>query len=183
MSKIKEFAVPTLVLTVICFVSAFLLGLTNNVTAPKIAEIAAETERKSRQVVFETAVDFGETTESGDISVTPALDANGAVIGHVVVVVEKGYGGDIEVMTGVDLEGKVTGVDILSHSETAGLGANADKESFRDLFIGKVAGITVSKDEPGENSIDALTGATVTSRAVARAVNAAIEASGGENIG
>ena len=89
---------------------------------------------------------------------------------------------DEEVAT-VDKDGKVTGVNILSHSETAGLGANAVKESFRDQFVGLVKGITVSKDKPGENSIDALTGATVTSRAVTKAVNAAIEAAGGENDG
>ena len=105
----------------------------------------------------------------------PALDKDGNVLGSVVVNVAKGYGGDISVMTGVDKDGKVTGVNILSHSETAGLGANAVKESFRDQFVGLVKGITVSKDKPGENSIDALTGATVTSRAVTKAVNAAIE--------
>ena len=110
----------------------------------------------------------------------PALDKDGNVLGSVVVNVAKGYGGDISVMTGVDKDGKVTGVNILSHSETAGLGANAVKESFRDQFVGLVKGITVSKDKPGENSIDALTGATVTSRAVTKAVNAAIEAAGGE---
>ena len=86
-------------------------------------------------------------------------------------------------MTGVDADGKVTGVNILSHGETAGLGANATNESFRDQFKGLVNGITVSKDKAGENSIDALTGATITSRAVVRAVNAAIEAAGGESNG
>ena len=86
-------------------------------------------------------------------------------------------------MTGVDSEGKVTGINILSHSETAGLGAKATEQSFRDMFIGLVEGITVSKDKAGENSIDALTGATITSRAVVNAVNAAIEAAGGVNVG
>ena len=114
---------------------------------------------------------------------TRTVDKDGNVLGSVVVNVAKGYGGDISVMTGVDKDGKVTGVNILSHSETAGLGANAVKESFRDQFVGLVKGITVSKDKPGENSIDALTGATVTSRAVTKAVNAAIEAAGGENDG
>ena len=113
----------------------------------------------------------------------PALNADGGIIGYVVVNSEKGYGGDISVMTGVDADGKVTGVNILSHGETAGLGANATNESFRDQFKGLVNGITVSKDKAGENSIDALTGATITSRAVVRAVNAAIEAAGGESNG
>ena len=92
-------------------------------------------------------------------------------------------GGDISVMTGVDADGKVTGVNILSHAETAGLGAKAAEQSFRDRFVGLVSGITVSKDKAGENSIDAITGATITSRAMTEAVNAAIEAAGGANNG
>ena len=68
-------------------------------------------------------------------------------------------------------------------SETAGLGANASKDSFLGQFVGKISGITVTKNAPAENEIKALTGATITSNAVTAAVNAAIEAAGGENIG
>lgn len=184
MKSLKDYLVPTLVLFVICFVATLLLGMTNSVTAPIIEKLAIETEIKSRQTVFPDAVSFGEAKISADgTSVVDALDAQGNKIGSVVVNSTKGYGGDISVMTGVDAEGKVTGVNILSHAETAGLGANATTEKFRNQFINLVAGITVSKDKAGENSIDALTGATITSRAVTDAVNAAIEASGGENNG
>lgn len=184
MKKIKEYAAPTVVLLVICVVAALLLAVTNNVTAPKIAEVNAENEAKSRQVVFADAASFGdEFTNDDGIKLVPALDKDGKTIGYVVVTVEKGYGGDINVMTGVDLEGKVTGVNILSMSETAGLGANASKESFLKQFIGKISGIEVNKGTPAENEIKALTGATITSKAVTKAVNAAIEAAGGENNG
>lgn len=184
MKKIKEYAAPTIVLFIICIVAAFLLALTNDVTAPKIEAVNAENEAKSRQIVFADAASFGEEFTNADgIKLVPAFDKNGATIGYVVVTVEKGYGGDISVMTGVDLEGKVTGVDILSMSETAGLGANASKESFLNQFVGKILGMEVTKDAPAENEIKALTGATITSKAVTKAVNAAIEASGGENVG
>ena len=184
MKSLKDYLVPTLVLFVICFVATLLLGMTNSVTAPIIEKLAVETEIKSRQTVFPDAVSFGEANVLDDgTSVVEALDAQGGKIGYVVVNSAKGYGGDISVMTGVDAEGKVTGVNILSHAETAGLGANATTEKFRNQFINLVAGITVSKDKAGENSIDALTGATITSRAVTDAVNAEIEVSGGENIG
>lgn len=184
MKKIKEYAAPTIVLFVICIVAAFLLAVTNNVTAPKIAEVNAENEAKARLVVFADAKSFGEETVNADgIRLVPALDESGATIGYVVVTAEKGYGGDISVMTGVDLEGKVTGVSILSMSETAGLGANASKESFLSQFVSKVAGMTVTKNAPAENEIKALTGATITTKAVTAAVEAAIEAAGGENIG
>ncbi|MBR2868287.1 MAG: FMN-binding protein [Clostridia bacterium] len=184
MKKFKEYAAPTVVLLIICIVAAFLLAVTNNVTAPKIAQVNAENEAKSRQVVFADAVGFGEETTNADgVRLVPALDANGTTIGYVAITVEKGYGGDISVMTGVDLDGKVTGVSILSMSETAGLGANATKESFLQQFIGKISGMTVTKNAPAENEIKALTGATITTKAVTAAVEAAIEASGGENIG
>ena len=184
MKNLKDYFVPTITLFIICLVATFLLGMTNSVTAPIIAELAVETEKKSRQIVFADAASFGEAVISDDgTSVVTALDESGAVIGHVVVNTAKGYGGDISVMTGVDADGKVTGVNVLSHAETAGLGAKAAEESFRDRFIGLVQGITVSKDKAGENSIDAITGATITSRAVTEAVNAAIEAAGGANNG
>ncbi len=184
MKTLKEFLVPTLTLFVICFVATALLGLTNNVTAPIIEKLAIETEIKSRQVVFAEAKSFGEAEILEDgTSVVAALDDAGNTIGHVVVNTTKGYGGDISVMTGVDSEGKVTGVNILSHAETAGLGAKAAEQDFRDRFVGHIFGITVSKDKAGDNSIDAITGATITSRAVVDAVNAAIEAAGGADNG
>lgn len=184
MKKIKEYAAPTIVLFVICIVAAFLLAVTNDVTAPKIAAVEAENEAKSRQVVFADAAEFGdEFTNADGIKLVPALDKDGATIGYVVVTVQKGYGGDISVMTGVDLDGKVTGVNILSMSETAGLGANASKESFLGQFVDKISGMVVTKNTPAENEIKALTGATITTKAVTDAVNAAIEAAGGENVG
>ncbi len=183
MKKIKEYAAPTIVLFVICIVAAFLLAVTNTVTAPKIAEVEDDNEAKSRQIVFAEAAAFGKESTNDGIKLVPALDKDGKTIGYVVVTVQKGYGGDISVMTGVDLDGKVTGVNILSMSETAGLGANASKESFLKQFVDKIAGIVVTKNAPAENEIKALTGATITSKAVTEAVNAAIEAAGGENIG
>ncbi len=184
MKNLKDYIVPTLTLFIICLVATALLGLTNQVTAPIIEQLAVETEIKSRQVVFADAKSFGEAEFLDDgTSVVAALDEEGSIIGHVVVNTTKGYGGDISVMTGVDSEGKVTGVNILSHAETAGLGAKAAEQDFRDRFIGHIFGITVSKDKTGENSIDAITGATITSRAVVDAVNAAIEAAGGANNG
>ncbi len=183
MKNIKEHIVTTVTLFLICLIATFLLGVTNSVTAPIIADLAVETEIKSRQVVFSDAASFGEVKQADDASIVEALDENGEKIGYVVVNIAKGYGGDISVMTGVDLDGKVTGVNILSHSETAGLGAKAATEKFRNQFSGLISGITVSKDKAGGNSIDAITGATITSRAVTQAVNAAIELAGGENIG
>lgn len=184
MSIIKNFVAPTLILGVICLIATLLLGITNDVTAPRIEEIAIQNEIESRQIVFPDAENFEVISqEDAETSIARALDKSGNTVGYIVVNAAKGYGGDIEVMTGVTTDGKVTGVNILSHAETAGLGAKATGEKFLNQFIGLIDGITVSKDKDGENSIDALTGATITSRAVAEAVNEAIKAAGGVNNG
>lgn len=181
MKNLKEYLVPTITLFIICLVATALLGITNEVTAPIISELSVEQEKESRQEVFPDAVNFKETDNA---SVVAALDENGSIIGYVVVNAASGYGGDVTVMTGVTTDGKVTGINILSHSETPGLGAKAKTDDgWREQFKGLIKDITVSKDKAGDNSIDAITGATITSRAVVEAVNEAIKLAGGENIG
>jgi electron transport complex protein RnfG len=155
MNSFKTFGVPAIVLFLICFVSTLLLALTNRVTAPQIQRLKAQS---------------GENYEYYE-----CIDKNGECIGYVFTTSEKGYGGDIRVMTGVNADGTVNSVRTLELNETAGLGMNAQNDSFLNQFKGLVSGITVSKEKPGENSIDALTGATITSRAVTGAVNDALE--------
>ena len=87
-----------------------------------------------------------------------------------------GYGGAVKVITGINAEGEVTGIDILSHSETPGLGANAEKPEFTSQFEGKTSGIGVSRGKAAGNEINAMSGATITSKAVTEAVNMALEA-------
>ena len=95
---------------------------------------------------------------------------------YAVEVSPNGFGGAISMMVGIT-DGKVTGISIISHAETPGLGAvasaNTDKgTAFRDQFQGLINGITIGD---GENQIDALTGATITSQAIVDGVNAALE--------
>lgn len=183
MKKLKEYLVPTLILFVICLVATALLGITNAVTAPEIEKLANQKESDTRKDVFAQAVSFGEKVDD-ETNIVPALDDSGNPIGYVVVTSAKGYGGAVEVMTGITVDGKVTGISILSHSETPGLGAKSKTDdNWRTQFVDKIKGITVSKDAKSDNSIDAITGATITSRAVVEAVNEAIELAGGVNIG
>ena len=173
---------PTVVLAVICIVTSALLAYTNSLTAPVIANLAVETEINTRKEVLKDAEKFVDGDLNGTAYCT-GKDASGATIGYVFTTAAKGYGGDVKIMVGVNADGTVAGVQILSLSETPGLGMNATKASFLEQFIGKTLGIAVNKNEPAENEIKALTGATITSNAVTKAVNAAIEASGGENVG
>lgn len=106
-----------------------------------------------------------------------ALDASGNSVGYVVSSTSKdGYGGEVKISVGIDGEGTVTGIAFLSLSETPGLGMNAENDSFKGQFAGKNADkLTVTKTgSAGEDEIQAMSGATITSEAVTNAVNAAI---------
>ena len=159
----------TLTLFLITTVVAGLLGLVNYMTADTIAEqIAQKAENAMRQVL--DADDYEPLDVPEGSAVTAAYRAGDK--GYVVRVAPNGFGGAIDMMVGVDLNGAVTGVAIVSQSETASLGANCTREDFRAQFTGKTGTLSVSKDG-GE--IEALTGATVTSRAVTEGVNTALE--------
>ena len=159
----------TLTLFLITTIVAGLLGLVNYVTADTIAEqIAQKAENAMRQVLEADGYEPLDVPE--DSAVTAAYRAGDR--GYVVRVAPNGFGGAIDMMVGVDVSGAVTGVAIVSQSETASLGANCTREDFRAQFTGKTGTLSVSKDG-GE--IEALTGATVTSRAVTEGVNTALE--------
>ena len=188
-SKAKEIIVPAVSLFLICVVVTALLALTNAVTAPKIDALAVETQEASKKQVLSSANSFSEEkqVEKDGVSYTyyDGLASDGSVVGYVFVTSAKGYGGDISVMVGVLGDGTVAGVNILSINETAGLGMNAKNQSFLDQFLGKSGEIGVAKNNPSDTEIQALTGATITSRAMATAVNTALslyaEIGGGQN--
>lgn len=171
----KAILVPTIALFVICLVSTALLALANNVTAPIIDELAIQTEIESRNEVLETAEIFEEKSDNG-IDYVVGLDKDGNEIGMVFTSTAKSYGGEIIVMTGVDMEGKITGIKLLQINDTPGLGMNAQKPEFRDKFLGMSDKITIVKNSANaaNNEIDALSGATISSNAVADAVNEAL---------
>lgn len=173
----KDIFVPTISLFLICIVVSALLAGTNELTKGPIAEIQAQTAADAMKSVCSEAETF-EGEKGLELELYRGLDSAGNVVGYAVPSVYKGYGGDIEVMVGIDLEGQVTGVEILSHGETPGLGANCTKKEFTDMFKQSAPdGFTVVKDSTGgeDGRIDALTGATITSNAVTQAVNRALD--------
>ena len=177
-SKIKVIVIPALSLFIICIVVTALLGLTNAVTAPKIEELAVETQEAAKKEVLADAASFGdaEQTQLSGTTYTyyKGFAADGSVMGYVVETVSKGYGGDISLMVGVGVDGTVQGVSILSINETAGLGMNAENPEFLEQFLGKSGTIGVQKNGSSDTEIQALTGATITSEAMADGVNQAL---------
>ncbi len=171
----KEIAVPAITLFLIAAVCTAILAVTNDITAPKIAENNEQAEIAARQLVFVDAKSFSDVKTVKDTAYVEALDENGEIIGYVFTTSSKGYGGEIKIMTGIGSDGKVTGMEILAIEETAGLGMNAKKDDFKNQYVGNSGDFTVAKSATGENEIQALTGATITSQAVTDAVNVAVE--------
>ena len=173
----KEIIRVGIILFVITALSALLLALGNYITSPLIAENGRINTEKSMQTVFADAASF-EKTDYAAKSVVEAYiakDSANETIGACVITEQNGYGGAVKVLTGVDKDGKITGVEILSHSETPGLGAEATKPEFKVQFEGKTKNIGVSRGKASGNEIDALSGATITSKAVTNAVNLAVD--------
>lgn len=164
-----------LILFAITAVSAFLLAFVNSVTAPIIAQNNKIAQEEAMKKVLPEAQSFEkvEFVPEENSIVTEIYSAGDA--GVAVMVTPRGYGGGISMAVGINSDYTVTGLEIISQSETAGLGANCTNESFLAQFIGKTSEIKVVKNGAGENEIDAISSATITSKAVTRGVNRAVE--------
>jgi electron transport complex protein RnfG len=161
-----------IVLFAISAVTALALGLVNMVTAPAIAANEEKTRNEAMAEVL-PADSYEEVAYTGgDATVEAVYQAGDA--GYVVQVSPAtSFNGGLTIMVGVDASGACSGISIVSTSETSGLGANASRPAFKDQFVGKTGEVHVTKDG-GE--IDAITGATITSRGVCEAVTSAIAA-------
>jgi electron transport complex protein RnfG len=158
-----------LILMLFCVISAALLSWVYLLTKPQIELYARETFNNSLREVLPGAETFKETNKDGQI-VYHGL-SNGTVIGTAFSLAPQGYGGKIKILVGVDKNGKVSGIKILSQNETPGLGANILKPDFLSQFLGK----TIKDPIEPKKDIDAITGATISSRAVCRGVKKALE--------
>lgn len=169
------------ILFAITAVAAVLLGFTNMATADIIAQQEKEANAKALQVVLPEATEFEAVKDlpldGTIISEVNAGKANGEIVGYTFSALPTGYGGEINMLIGISAEGKLTGIEILSHNETPGLGAKSTEPEFKDQFPGKSAEkpLTLVKEAAsGENEVQAISGATITSTAVTDAINAAI---------
>ena len=184
----------TIAITVITLVSGLLLGVVNDITAGPIAKQQAAAKEAAYKEVFSDADTF-ETVSSGedadleayldengfkgqDINeVMLAKDSSGAEIGYAFTVTTKeGYGGDIQFAMGIQDDGTLNGISILSIGETAGLGMRATTDEFKNQFKDRnVEKFTYTKTgATQDDEIDALSGATITTNAMTNGVNAGL---------
>ena len=169
-----------LILFAIAAIAAGSLGATNQATKPIIEKMIEQANNEARQTVLPTAKEFKPIDGASKGLVVDAYEGidNGNVVGYTFKTVPSGYGGAIELMVGISADGKVTGINIGTNKETPGLGTKAAEPKFKDQYNGKSVETpleVVKGKATGENSIVAISGATISSKAVTDGVNAAIE--------
>ncbi len=176
-------------LTVISLVVAALLGFVNSITADKIAEIDAENTRIAMSAVAPEGSEFGDKIEVTDDMVAAAATQSGKILelypvtnggaeaGYVMKISASGSQGTIVMMVGVDANKAITGISVVSHAETSGIGTkvvenkpNSAGEPVLDQFIGKSGAGTLVV---GSN-ITAISGATVSTKGITMGANAAL---------
>ena len=172
---IKEIIKTALSLFLICAVAAGLLAGINSITAKKIEENNLQKANELRKAVIPEATSFEEALHT-DGSIYHIAFSDTEAIGYVFTTSAGGYGGEIEIMTGINTDGAIINVSVLTINETPGLGMKAKNESFLSQYNGKSGKLSVTKSgNASENEIDAITSATVSSNAVTNAVNQALE--------
>lgn len=183
----------TLILTAITVVSGLLLGVVYGITKEPIAQAQENTKQEAYRTVLSDASEF-ETVEfdadaaasilsengyTSDVitEIAEGTDASGETVGYVISVQSsEAYDGSLSLSVGIASDGTVKGIEMLEISETAGLGMKADEAEFKDQFKDKnVQKFTYTKTgEDGDDKIDAISGATITTNAVTNAVDSAL---------
>ncbi len=179
----KEIVKLGLILFIISTIAAVALAATNSITAPIIdLQRSAKSEMARKEVLpaadsFERVDDgYRAQVANGDV-VVPVVEvyrgvSGGQTIGYVVKTMPGGYGGGVEVVTGI-ADGLITGVRVGKHQETPGLGAKSTLPEFYGQYDGKsAADVSVNKTQSSDTEVQAISGATITSKAVTAGVNA-----------
>lgn len=190
----KKIVHDALVLTAFTLILGFILGAVNEITKEPIAKANKAAQDAAYREVFKDADSFEDnadfTAENAEkiiaksdytndeiIGVTNALDKSGNVIGYVInVTSHEGSQADITFSVGIQVDGTVNGYSITSISETPGLGMLVNEDDFKNQFNNKNAeSFSVVKTTPSaDNEIEAVTGATISSRAITNGVNACL---------
>jgi electron transport complex protein RnfG len=182
--EVREMMSPALRLFAICLATAFCLAFIYDITKDTIAmrnQQAAEEQRMQVQSAadsFEKIEGWEDQDETGLVKEVHAAYSGDKFIGYVFSTVSSGYGGDIAVTVGVGSDSTITGITVGENQETPGLGGKVANEKFTSQYAGKDISreikIVTGKD-PAENGIQAVSGATISTNAVNRAVQASAD--------
>lgn len=179
MNETLKLGLILLSITVVC---ATILAFSNEITSVKIEEADKLANESARTEILSDANSFKlleqnkmkeiQNTSSEIIEIYEGFTGEN-LVGYTIKAKVRGYDGAIEFMTGISTEGNITGIKILNHGETPGLGGNATKEYFSDSFKEKSVDdeLVAVTDPKEENQVQALTSATVTTNAIVNGVN------------
>ena len=174
----QEFVLPILVLTAICLFISGSLAYVDTLTRPKIEADAAMRARLEMEKIIPEAKDFHEVTDLANLpgtvsGVFAAKDGSDRTVGYIFMVASAGYGGNINLICGIDNNGKIIRTSVLSHTETRGMtdAVFAAPDSGPQTYQGQYTG----KDKNLEGVV-AVSGATVSSNAYKRGVRGALSA-------
>lgn len=177
----KKIITSTLILVAITLIAGLALAAVYEVTKEPIAQAEYTAKMNAYRAVMPEAQDFTpmeilDTDLPAGVTVDEVMTAvsEGNTVGYVVKATSaNGYGGNVTVAVGIQPDGTILAVSIISQSETAGLGAKCEEDSFKSQFSGLFGSVEYTKTGE-EGKVDALSGATVTTAAVTEAVNAAL---------
>ncbi|MCX7779475.1 MAG: RnfABCDGE type electron transport complex subunit G [Negativicutes bacterium] len=160
-------------LTITCFISGAIIAGTYAITEPAAAAQRIKAKNDAMRELVKDADSF-KAVEGKEGWYAGIKD--GKVIAYVVPASGKGYAGTIEMLAAVTPDGKAMDFKVLKHAETPGLGDKMTEPKFRKQFSGKEANDLEVVKVPSDKNIQALTGATITSRAVTKGIKDAVEA-------
>lgn len=167
----QEILRPVTVLCVICLAVSLVLSVTNWFTAPVIEQADQDRADAARSALLPADSFEAVEGEWADITEIYRGITDGKTCGYVMTASVRGYGGSIPVLVAVDGSGTILGVEISNTSETVGLGKKIEEPAFKEQFAGLTAApLTLNED------VQQVAGATISSKAALRAVNAAIDA-------
>lgn len=170
----KEIIKPTLVLVIISSIISGALALAYNLTG--VGELGKTIPANELSAYISEVLPQGEKLVSKKVAVEDPnlLGVYGDIgkKGAAIHVLTKGYGGEMKVLVGLDMDGKVTGIKILDTLETPNIGSKIETPEFLQKYVGKSKEVAIKKDG-GE--IDGIAGATISSRALTKAVNTAFD--------
>lgn len=190
----KKILKDTLALAIITIIAGIALGGVYTITKEPIAKQNEKTKLAAYNSVFKELDNYEVVEEIQSLrntikdsgynavelnEVVKAFDKDNILLGYIITVTDKeGYGGNIKMTVGIDSNGTITGLELLEISETAGLGMKAADKSFREQYIGIKSDKVeyVKGNASADNEIDAISSATITTKAVTDGVNAALVA-------
>lgn len=182
----RDIIKPAITLCAICIVVSLSLAFTYSATRGKIVERETMAAEAARKEVLKAAESFEKLENINEANSTNSIVKEiykgiqgGKTVGYVVAAEPKGYGGAIGLSIGIDTEGKLLGIKIGNHTETPGLGTKAAEPAFKSQLtdILPKAPLTVVKGKKTKpEEIEAISGATITSKAVVDAAQAALDA-------